>query len=78
LTHRPNNRRPAVDGSASAPASLKPWNRELPESNLADDPMTRLWQDADDRETGAEAVEAMRARRKNLGPRTAKPSRFRG
>jgi hypothetical protein len=37
-------------------------------SSYTDDPMTRLWQDADDRETGAEAVEAIRARRKNLGP----------
>lgn len=50
---------------------------ELPESKLADDPMTRLWQDADDRETGAEAVEAMRARRKNLGPRTPKGRLYR-
>ena len=39
--------------------------------------MTRLWQNAGDRETGAEAVEAMRARRKNLGPRAPEDKRFR-
>jgi hypothetical protein len=37
-------------------------------SSYTDDPMTRLWQDAEGRETGAEAVEAIRARRRNLGP----------
>jgi hypothetical protein len=34
--------------------------------------MTRLWQDAGDRDTGAEAVEAIRARRKTLGPQEKK------
>jgi len=38
-----------------------------PESSYADDPMSPLCQNADDRETGAEG-EAIRARRKNLGP----------
>jgi hypothetical protein len=41
--------------------------RDLPVSNLPTDPMTKLWQNADDRETGADAVEAMRARRRTLG-----------
>jgi hypothetical protein len=36
-------------------------------SSYATDPMTHLWQDAEDRETGAEAVEAIRERRKSLG-----------
>jgi hypothetical protein len=36
---------------------------EQPESSFANDAMTRLWQNAQDRETGAEAVEAIRARR---------------
>jgi hypothetical protein len=36
-------------------------------SSYASDPMTHLWQDAEDRETGAEAVESIRARRKSLG-----------
>ena len=33
-----------------------------PESSYANNPMTRLWKNAQDRETGAEAVEAIRAR----------------
>jgi len=33
-------------------------------SPLAQDPLTRLWQEADGRETGAEAVEAMRERKR--------------
>jgi Skp family chaperone for outer membrane proteins len=36
---------------------------DQPESSFATNPMTRLWQNAQDRETGAEAVEAIRARR---------------
>jgi hypothetical protein len=36
-------------------------------SSYADDPMTRLWQHSD-RDTGAEAVEAIRVRRRELGP----------
>ena len=32
-------------------------------SSFANNAMTRLWQDAQDRETGAEAVQAIRARR---------------
>jgi len=35
-----------------------------PHSNFTDDPLARLWQDADDRQTGAEAIEAIRARQK--------------
>jgi hypothetical protein len=37
-------------------------------SSYLNDPMTRLWQDAENRDTGAEAVEAIRARRRSLGP----------
>jgi hypothetical protein len=33
------------------------------ESSYANNAMTRLWRNAEDRETGAEAVEAIRARR---------------
>lgn len=40
----------------------------LPPSNFADDPMTLLWRNADDRDTGAEAVETIRTRRRSLGP----------
>jgi hypothetical protein len=45
--------------------------RDLPKSTLPDDPMKKIWQNADDRETGAEAVEAIRARRRNLGSQDA-------
>lgn len=38
-----------------------------PESSFADDPMTRLWRNSD-RETGAEAIESIRERRRSLGP----------
>jgi uncharacterized protein YbjQ (UPF0145 family) len=37
-----------------------------PESSYANNAMTRLWRNADDRETGAEAVVAIRARRQEL------------
>jgi hypothetical protein len=46
---------------ASAPSDGEP-------SSYLNDPMTRIWQDAEDRDTGAEAVEAIRARRRSLGP----------
>lgn len=36
---------------------------DQPQSSYANNAMTRLWQNAPDRETGAEAVEAIRARR---------------
>jgi uncharacterized protein YbjQ (UPF0145 family) len=36
---------------------------EQPHSSFANNAMTRLWQNAPDRETGAEAVVAIRARR---------------
>ena len=44
-----------------------PSSQQEPSSYL-NDPMTRLWQNAQDRDTGAEAVEAIRARRRSLGP----------
>jgi hypothetical protein len=37
-------------------------SQEQPESRFAKDTMARLWKNAQDRETGAEAVEAIRAR----------------
>jgi hypothetical protein len=37
-------------------------NPDQPESSFANDAMTRLWRNAQDRETGAEAVAAIRAR----------------
>jgi hypothetical protein len=37
--------------------------QDQPASSFANDPMTRLWRYAQDRQTGAEAVEAIRARR---------------
>ena len=41
---------------------------EQPRSNFTDDPMTLLWQNAEDRDTGHQAVEAIRARQKTLRP----------
>jgi hypothetical protein len=45
-------------------------------STLAHDPLTLLWQGADERETGAEAVEAIRARRRSLGPQRTSKKHF--
>lgn len=42
-------------------------------SNPVPNPMTRLWQNAGDRQTGAEAVEAIRARQ-HVGHRAEKTS----
>lgn len=43
---------------------LKPVKRqEQPDSSFGNDAMTRLWRNAPDRQTGADAVEAIRARR---------------
>lgn len=39
-------------------------DEELPPSNFANQAMTRLWRNAQDRETGTEAIEAIRARRR--------------
>lgn len=50
---------------------------EQPSSNFANDPLTRLWQGADDRGTGAEAVEALRAQRRLEAPAEKKRSRRR-
>lgn len=38
-------------------------SQEQPESRFAKDTMARLWKNAQDRETGAEAIVAIRARR---------------
>lgn len=45
-----------------------PGNQTHPPSHFADDPMTRLWRDADSRDTGHRAVEAIRARRLEGNP----------
>jgi hypothetical protein len=57
-----------VNKQRSFPSHLHPSERlEDLQSSYVDDPMTRLWQNAQDKPTGAEAVEAIRARRRNLG-----------
>jgi hypothetical protein len=61
------------DRDAGSGARPREWAPPSPPgqgepSSYLNDPMTRLWQDAEDRDTGAEAVEAIRARRQNLGP----------
>jgi hypothetical protein len=43
-------------------------------STFANDAMTLLWQDAQDRDTGAEAVVALRARQQQPEPETPKQS----
>jgi hypothetical protein len=48
-----------------------------PESRFNKDAMARLWQNAQDRETGAEAVEEIRARRKRLESEARKPGGLR-
>jgi len=51
--------------------------QKQPESSYANNAMTRLWQNAQDRETGAEAVVAIRARRQQLESGTEKGARGR-
>jgi hypothetical protein len=53
-----------VRSQVPVPPSVLLRGEKEPQSSLADDPMTRLWQDAEERETGADAVEAIRARRR--------------
>jgi hypothetical protein len=46
------------------PDTLEPASAPAEEpSSYTDDPMARLWRNADDRDTGTEAIEAIRARR---------------
>jgi len=68
MNSNPNFRPRSVDRFRSWPTD------EQSKSTFANDPMTRLWQNAQDRETGAEAVEEIRARRRNLGPQAPKKS----
>jgi hypothetical protein len=61
------------DRDAESRARSREWVPPSPPSqgepsSYLNDPMTRLWRDAPDRDTGAEAVEAIRARRQILGP----------
>jgi len=46
---------------------------EQSESSYANNAMTRLWRNGQDRETGAEAVEAIRARRQGQLEADQKP-----
>jgi len=46
--------------------------QQQPDSSFTNNAMTRLWKNAEDRETGAEAVEAMRARWRELEDQSAK------
>jgi hypothetical protein len=46
-----------------SPRLVAVGNQEQPESRSAEDAMARLWQDAQERETGSGAVEAIRAHR---------------
>jgi hypothetical protein len=48
-------------GERATEQALEP--QERPGSSFANHALTRLWRDAQDRETGAEAVVAIRARR---------------
>jgi hypothetical protein len=58
-----------------SPRLVAVGSQEQPESRFAKDTMARLWQDAQDRETGADAVAAVRARRQQeLEAKTVKRS----
>jgi hypothetical protein len=58
-----------------SPRLVAVGSQEEPESRFANDAMAQLWQDAQDRETGADAVEAIRARRQQeLEAKTVKRS----
>ena len=46
-----------------SPRLVPVGSQEQPESRFAKDTMARLWKNAQDRETGAEAIAALRARR---------------
>jgi hypothetical protein len=61
-------------GQAAKKPSRNSWSqpqrgRDETQSNFSDDPLTKLWKNAEDRDTGAEAVAAIRARRQHLGNR---------
>jgi hypothetical protein len=69
-----------AEGNGHSPVAiaLAPSSDEQPTgSNFADDPLTRLWQGADDRDTGHEAVEALRARQRNTDSASEEKSRRR-
>jgi hypothetical protein len=57
----------AQDRWQSPAASPLQRSSDEAHSNFADAPLTKLWQDAGDRETGAEAVEEIRARQREQG-----------
>jgi hypothetical protein len=54
----------AQDTRQSSTAAPLQRGSDEAHSNFADAPLTKLWQDAGDRETGAEAVEEIRARQR--------------
>lgn len=63
-----SEREPTSQHRPAQPVTYSTTRRgEELQSSFGDDPMTLLWQHAQDRETGAEAVEAIRARRRSLG-----------
>jgi cell division septum initiation protein DivIVA len=57
-------RRPDVESEESSSPTV---DVEQPDPSPSADPMTRLWRNAGDRETGAAAVEAIRARNRTTG-----------
>jgi hypothetical protein len=63
--------------SSVSPRLVSVGNPDQPASSYANDPMTRLWRNAHDRETGVEAVEAIRARRQQQLEAEAQKQRYR-
>jgi hypothetical protein len=54
------------------PRSIPLRGEQQPQSSVADNPLTKLWQKAEAQETGADAVEAIRARHREQGPEAGK------
>jgi hypothetical protein len=50
------------------PHSIPLRGEQQPQSSVADNPLTKLWQKAEAQGTGADAVEAIRARNREQGP----------
>ena len=71
---RPTDRFDESDTRApdAVPPTIPVSGEREPPSSFTDDPFTRLWQSAEGRESGAEAVEQIRARRQPLGAETGK------
>jgi hypothetical protein len=56
------------------PHSIPLRGEQQPQSSLADNPLTKLWQNAEEEAggTGADAIESIRARRREQGPEADK------